>query len=310
MNKSNLADWGIKAGALALAVLIWFHAVTEHPYEKKIDIRLKVQDPPSDPSSEKTIVANLLPEQVKVLVSGQGKDLLRLNEDDFLLRVTPEGGPGSVRSYSLTPADIEDRIADSDVQFEEVLEPKEIEIVLDRWAERTVPVIPLVELEIAEAYTQVGAMSIEPEVVKISGPSVQIPGIEVIRTDSLTRKNIQEDIEEKLWLSNPPGMRLQVDPPHVTLKVDVQILVENDIVDVPVQIRHTRGVDIIPEPAQVKVKVKGGVDIIANLDAQKDLDLYVDYRDYDGQSLLVLAAEDSLFEIREIVPAKVNLVKR
>ena len=69
-------------------------------------------------------------------------------------------------------------------------------------------------------------------------------------------------------------------------------------------------INIIPEPAQVKVKVKGGVDIIANLDPEKDLELYVDYRDYDGQSLLVLAAEDSLFEIREIVPSKVNLVEQ
>ena len=310
MKKNNLADLGIKAGALALAVLLWFHAVTEHPYEKKVNIRLKVQDPPSDPSSEKTIVANLLPDHVKVLISGQGKDLLRLNSDDFLLRVEPEGDPGSVRTYRLTPADIEDRIAELDVQIVEILEPKEIEIVLDKRAERKVQVIPFVELEIAEAYTQVGGIRIEPNEVEISGPSIQITKVEFIRTDSLIRKNIREDIEEKLWLSKPRGMRLDVDPPHVTLKVDVQILAENDIIDVPVQVRHTRGVNIIPEPAQVKVKVKGGVDIIANLDPEKDLDLYVDYRDYDGQSLLVLAAEDSLFEIREIDPSKVNLVER
>ena len=131
-----------------------------------------------------------------------------------------------------------------------------------------------------------------------------------LRFTPLTRKNIQEDIEEKLWLSKPQDMRLEVDPPHVILKVDVQILVENDIVGVPVQIRHTRGINIIPEPAQVKVKVKGGVDIIANLDPEKDLDLYIDYRDYDGQSLLVLAVEDSLFEIREILPSKVNLIEQ
>ena len=71
-------------------------------------------------------------------------------------------------------------------------------------------------------------MSFEPEEVKISGPSTQIPKIEFIRTDSLTRKNSQEDIEEKLWLRKPPGMRLEIDPPHVILKVDIQILVEND----------------------------------------------------------------------------------
>jgi YbbR domain-containing protein len=215
-----------------------------------------------------------------------------------------------VRSYRLTPANVENSTAGLDVQIEEILDPKEIEIVLDRRAERRVEVIPLVELEIAEAYAQVGGISIEPRKVEISGPSTQIHRVEFIETDSLHLRNVREDIEEKLRLRAPDGMRLDLTPTHVTLEVDVQILAENDIADVPVQVRHARGRSVIPEPAQVKVTVKGGVDIIANLDPEKDLDLYVDYRDFDGQSLLVLAAHDSLFEIREIVPPQVDLVER
>ena len=309
MDKKDFADWGIKAGALALAMLLWFHAVTEHPYEKKVDIRLKVEDPPSEPFSEEIIVANLLRDHVKVLVSGNGKDLLRFNSDGFLLRVQPEGEAGSVLSYRLTPADVENRIAELDVQIAEILDPKEIEIVLGRRAERIVQVIPFVELEIAKGYTQIGGVRIEPKEVEISGPSTQILKVEAIATDSLLKRNVREYIKEKLLLHKPPGMRLKLSPEYVMVEVDIQILVEDDFAHIPVRVRHKGGHSVLPVPARVQVTVKGGFGIITNLDPEKDLALYVDYRDYDGKSLPVVAEEDSLFEIIKIIPPEVNLVE-
>ena len=309
MDKKDFADWGIKAGALALAMLLWFHAVTEHPYEKKVDIRLKVEDPPSEPFSEEIIVANLLRDHVKVLVSGNGKDLLRFNSDGFLLRVQPEGEAGSVLSYRLTPADVENRIAELDVQIAEILDPKEIEIVLGRRAERIVQVIPFVELEIAKGYTQIGGVRIEPKEVEISGPSTQILKVEAIATDSLLKRNVREYIKEKLLLHKPPGMRLKLSPEYVMVEVDIQILVEDDFAHIPVRVRHKGGRSVLPVPAQVQVIVKGGFGIITNLDPEKDLALYVDHRDYDGKSLPVVAEEDSLFEIIKIIPPEVNLVE-
>ena len=308
--KINLGDWGIKAGALALAGLLWFHAATEYYYEKEVDIRLQVEDPSSDPSSEQIVVANFLPARVRVRVSGRGKDLLRLNGDDFLLHIQPEGSPESVRSYRLMPANVERRAADLDVQITEVLEPKEITIALDRKVKRRVEVIPFVELEVAEAYTQVGNLRIEPREVEVAGPQSQVHSVDFIKTDSLMRKDVREDIEYRLPLRKPRGMRLELNPDYVTLKVDIQILAEDDIFNVPIKIRHARGRSVIPEPSLVQVKVRGGVDIVANLDQEKDLDLYVDYREYDGGSLSVRAVQDSLFEIIGIIPSEVNLVVR
>jgi len=311
VKKSNLGDWGIRVGALALAFFLWFHAVTEHLYEREIDIRLQMEDPPpSDPPSREVIVASLPPTHVRVLVSGRGKDLLQLNGDGFLLRIKSEGSAGSVRTYRLTPGHVENRTTDREVKIEEIIAPKEIEISLDWRVEREVWVKPLVELEVAEAYIQVGDMGIEPQKIKIAGPSKQMRKIEFIRTDSLDLKGLREDVDYQLALQKPGGIRIDLHPTRVRVKVDIQILAEDDIAHVPVKVRHVAGGNVVPEPSRVQVKVRGGVDVIANLDPEEDLELFVDYRDFIGENLPIRAEENSSFEIVGIVPAQVSLIER
>jgi len=106
----------------------------------------------------------------------------------------------------------------------------------------------------------------------------------------------------------PDRTRLDITPDRVSVRADIQALAEDDIDDVPVAIRHGRGKSVVTEPARVSVKVKGAVGIIASLN-REDLQLYVDYRDFSGGALRVLAAVDSLIEIRRIDPPEVTLVE-
>ena len=99
-------------GALVLACFLWLHAVTERLYERAFDIRLQVEDPPD----REVVVASLVPERVRILVSGRGKKLLQIDDDSFVLRLRPEGKAGSVHSYRLTPALVENKRADLEVK--------------------------------------------------------------------------------------------------------------------------------------------------------------------------------------------------
>ena len=131
----KIGDWGIKAGAIVLAVFLWFHAITEQRYETETDVRLLVEDPPPSVGVEdEMIVASEIPSIVRVLATGRGKDLLLLDDDAFVLRIKVEA---NTRTYRLLPAQIEKRAPDLDVQISEIIDPKEIEIVLDRKMERT-----------------------------------------------------------------------------------------------------------------------------------------------------------------------------
>ena len=136
--------------------------MTEHIYEREIDARLQVEDPSSPSLQErKVIVASLPPPQVRVSVSGKGRDLLQLVGEELLVRLKPEGRAGSVRTYRLTPDLVENRVAQLGVKVEQIIAPKDIEIALDWRAEREVPVKPSVELSIAEHYIQVGETRID-----------------------------------------------------------------------------------------------------------------------------------------------------
>ena len=309
MAKSNVADWAIKAGAVVLAVLLWFHAITEHTYESRIEIPLRVEDPDSESTRFETIVANQTPPWVTVLVSGKGKDLLQLDPTDLLATLHPEGPPGSTRPYRIGPDNVELKSPELNVVVEEVIDPLEIQIELDRRASKIVPVTPRLYLEVANAHTRVGGIRSEPKTVSISGPSKKLRTIQHIETDSLVRRNVVESVDETVGLSKPEAVRIDVTPAQVTLRAEVQALAEDDLQGVPVTIRHARGKTVTTEPASVSVKVKGAVSVIANIDLDRDLELYVDYRDFSGSSLRILAAVDTLIEITQIDPPEVTLVE-
>ena len=295
---------------MALAVLLWFHAVTEHQYDRELEIPLKVEDPTSESADQQLMVANSVPTHVTALVSGHGKQLLRLSSEDLLLRLRPDGSVGSARSYRLLPTDVEMGTSELGVQVKNIVNPREVQILLDHRDHKSVEVRPVVRIEVAEAYTQIGDIVIEPEQVEISGPSGQLEELEFIVTDSLSRTNVTEEIDEPLFLATPRGTRLEVTPASVRVRVDVQALAENDIDNVPIEVRHARGVGVAAQPSTARVKVKGGLNVIASLNPQKDLTLYVDYRDYDGQSLPVLVAGDNRFEVIQVVPAEIELIER
>jgi YbbR domain-containing protein len=309
--KRNFGDWLVKGGACALAILLWFHAVTEHTYQKEIDIRLQVEGVPADLSADDLMVANLLPGRVRVLVSGRGKDLLSLKEEDFFLRVQPRGtSPGSVYSYRLSPDQVENLAAGADVQVRKIVEPREIEVEIDRRGERLVEVEAALSLEIAEAYRQIGRIRIEPPQVRLAGPSRRLKNVRAVRTDSVALREVRDDVDLEVGLRLPEGGRFEVSPAQVRLRVEVQELAENSIAEVPVRVHNAGGRNAQLEPARVRVRVRGGADIVGRLRPEQ-IYLFADCRDASaGEGIRVQVRPDTLFEVIALEPSRVVVAGR
>ena len=302
----KIGDWGIKAGAIVLAVFLWFHAITEQRYEMETEVRLLVEDPPPSVGVEnEMIVASEIPSTVRVLATGRGKDLLLLDDDAFVLRIKVEG---NTRTYRLLPAQIEKRATDLDVQISEIIDPKEIEIVLDRKMERDVPVRAALQLEVTEAHLLVGPVFTEPLFVRVIGPQAQVEKLDYIATDSVKLQEISEEVDLVSPLRHPERTRLVLSPGSVRIRADIQILAEDDLSGVPIKMRNGGNVQLRPDPAIARVKVRGGVDVIAQLDPIKDIELYVDYAEFQGDSLPIRNAEAPFFDVLSITPSEVNLV--
>ena len=76
------------------------------------------------------------------------------------------------------------------------------------------------------------------------------------------------------------------------------------------QVHNGLGRNIQLEPAKVRVRVRGGADIIGGLKAEQ-IYLYVDGREESpGGGLGVQAGPDSMFEVIAIEPSRVEIAGR
>jgi len=309
----KIGDWGIRVGAVLLACFLWFHAVTEHTYTREVNIRLIVENPPlvNTSSNRSIIIANKVPERILVQVKGHGKDVLLVEEEDFVLRLRTEGEVNSRRTYRFQLDQIEKRDAELDVQVEEIIAPSELEVHFDLRVERTLPVVHNIDVQVAPAHVLVGPLSIEPSHVSIVGPRSIVDTIKSVTTDTLRLDNVSEDVDQEVPLSTGADNLWTLGQPSVRVRADVQILADNDMAGVPVEIRNADGRRLRADPEFVMVKVRGGVDVVSNLNPQEDLDLYVNYVPFQEESYPVLNPDvDAPFEILEITPSQVNLVSR
>ena len=313
MNRQRFGDHGVSLGAVLLACLVWFYAATELTYRAEIDIPLQVGDPPPTREGVPIIVANPVPDRVTVLVSGNGMDILLLEDDAFQLRVQPPvGRQGTRRRFRLVPEQVVAKY-DLAVRVEEIVEPKEVEVVMDRLVEADLPVRPLVELQIADSYVQVGPVEVTPGTVRVSGPALQVGALHELRTDSLVQSGVRQDVTASLPVPLPEDSRIDLSTDRVTVTVDIQELAEYDIANVPVRVPGFGGRGLAARPSLVTVRVRGGADVIGRLDPETDIELFAGIRGRTpaaGEVVSVVPGAAESFEILETVPEYVTLVRR
>ena len=314
MTRQQLGDLGVKLGAVLLACAVWLYAATELTYRAEVEIGLQVADPPAARDGTPIIVSNPVPDRVVVVVSGSGKDILLLEEDALLLRVQPPvGRRGARRKFRLVPEQVVGK-TDLPVRVEEIVEPKEVEVVMDELVEADLPVKALVDVRVADSYTRVGPVEVSPGTVLVSGPASQVGELTVLHTDSLVRSGVRRDVTATLPIPLPAGSRIEMSSARVTVRVDVQELAEYDIANVPVRVpRSARRRPLAAQPSRVTVRVRGGADVIGRLDPESDINVFAGVEGGSpvaGEVVRVTPGETVNFEIREIVPEFVTLVRR
>ena len=303
----------MRLGAVLLACFVWLYAAMELTYRTQLDVRLQVADPPPARDGTPIVVANPVPEWASVVISGRGKDILLLEEDAFLVRVQPPvGRQGARPKFRLMPQHVVSK-TDLPVKVEEIVAPKEVEVEMDKLVEANLPVRALIDVQVAESYTQVGPVEVTPGTILVSGPASQVGALYVLHTDSLARSGVRRDIAARLPILLPEGSRLEMSSDHVTVRVEVQELAEYDIANVPVRISGEGVGPLAVRPSRVTVRVRGGADIIGSLDPESDIDLFADIQGGSrvaGTVVGIAPGPTRNFEIREITPEFVTLVRR
>ena len=311
----SLQKIGIRLGAISLASLLWIFVISENIYLMVVDMPVEARNLPAQHALKEEV-----PEYAKVRLRGTGRslfktillsrfipgfklvlDLERISEEyDFILNDYFERYPQKVSIPS-----------NFDVSYVEVIYPKSIHISLDEYKEKTVLVVPKIQITTAPGFAIVGKPVISPNKVKIAGSRNIVETISFVETISDTLINSNLPISINLLLKSERGELLEYTPKVVSFKQSIQSISERIISEIPVQILNVKSdVQAFVSPQTVSLTVIGGSDFISNLKPE-NLIISVDFNDWNPKKQfydLNVKTPDDVISWMDLSPQNVELV--
>jgi YbbR-like protein len=205
---------GLKLLALAIALLAWFalsgqrrERISERSYRIPLSL---VNVPPQ------TMVASPLPGGVEVRVRGPFTALRQLQPERLEAVIDLLNGRPGERVHRFAPEDIN---VPPEVEVL-AISPGEVRVVLDRIAERLLPVVPALTGDTA-AGVQVIDVTVEPRIARVVGPATSIEKMTGVSTEPVSLANRSATFSATTTaLPNVPGVRVREGQVvHVTVRM-------------------------------------------------------------------------------------------
>ena len=273
-------------GAFGLALLLWIFVVSENEYSMVMDLPIEARNLNVQKAHREEV-----PSIASVRLKGTGRDLFKAfllkqyagfklvldlegisQEYEFILNEYFKKYPQKIvlpSNYNLT--------------YVEVVYPNRIQISLDEYQTKTVPVISEITLKPAPGHIRVGEIRIKPLEIEIRGPKEDLVLINHVKTVSDTLKEITIPLKRRIRLESH-GRLIEYSDNEVVLDVDIQEISERIIVDVPVSVINARkGHRVFLSPQTVSLTVIGGVQRIGQLKPE-EIQVIINYNDWNDQT--------------------------
>lgn len=181
--------------ALILALCLWFLVNLSRTYVLNINLPIELGNMPEDRA-----LAEDLPGFATVSVQAEGWKLINLYNNPP--QVFVDVANGEVNLYDQVQQQMN---AVPDIEVQKV-QPLILSLDLEERVSKTVPVNINVEVRFGEQYNFVGDPSITPDSVTISGAATLVEEINFWETDSVTLRNVRDDISTSVPLMQPPSL--------------------------------------------------------------------------------------------------------
>ncbi len=202
-----LRHWPLKIAALALSVILWVMVTLEKSDTRLVAVQLDLALAPG------MAPAQGLP-PLKAIVAGPRRELIKLSAPLVLRAAIPESGAGARQRLTISPADVQVP-GNVKVTVQDV-EPREVEIVLDRRAEKSVAVRALVEPD--SGYILDGPLMVAPATVRVTGARSVLNALDTLTTEPLDLRGVPGGAFERSVAVDTAGRAfLEMVPASVTL---------------------------------------------------------------------------------------------
>ena len=302
------------AYSFVIAFVFWFFIKSEDTYTVNLDIPLVARN-----LQEQKTYKEEVPESIFVTLKGTGRSFIWLRVfnnfygDDFkavidLSSITDEYNFELDSYYKENPEKIV-LPSSLDLQFVEVLNPRNVQIKLQRYMVKKVPI----ESQIL-VYTEPGYISLgeqfSPDSISIGGPEEAVNQIDFVFTEKDTLIDLVASINGNWSILNPNKL-ISFDPKKVDALIDVQPISETIITGIPVElINKPSDINVFVNPATVSLTIVGGLNQITNI-FPEDIDVIIDFDLWNSEKqfyLPTIKLPDYLIEWKDLSPNNLEIL--
>lgn len=201
-----LRNWPLKLAALVLSLLVWVLVSAEETTSELVGVQLDLALPPTV-----ALAAPLPP--VRALVSGPGREILKLYATPLVIRAAPPANPGARWRLEIAPSDVAVTPAAA-VSILDV-QPREVLIELERLARRSLPVA--LRGPAPGTGVTLDSLALTPALVEVSGPRARVAELDSVATESLDVRDAGP-FERRLAVDTTAYPLLRFEPRTVLVK--------------------------------------------------------------------------------------------
>jgi len=195
---------GLKIASLLLALLFYAHVITDQQRESRITVGVSLSG-----LADTLAVVGSPPTKVNVKVRGKWKDLIRLELTNTSLSIDLAGAVPGRFQRTISVEDVRERAIPAEISksldVTEVVDPRTIDVTIERKRERSVLVAPRVIGTAPSGYTIDGPAEVEPDSARVEGPASTVAELDTVYTLPVDITGEREKIQRQVPLDLGQG---------------------------------------------------------------------------------------------------------
>ena len=197
-----------------------------------------------------------------------------------------------------------------DLEFVEVISPRNIKINLDQYLVKKVPIMSEIMVTTSAGYIQVGEV-FSPDSISIGGPQEIVDTIDFVKTQKDTLVDLVSSVESEFLIINPDRV-VDFDPKKVKGFINIQPISETIVTGIPVKlINKPNDINVFVNPATVSLTIVGGLDQIAKI-GSTDIEVLINFEKSWSADKQFYSPEvkipDSILEWKDLSPNNLEIL--
>ena len=300
--------------SFVIAFIFWFFIKSEDTYSVTTSIPLVARN-----LQEQKTYKEEVPESIIVTLKGSGRAFIWLRFfDNFyedykavidLSSIADEYNFELDQYYKNNPEKIV-LPTSLDLEFVEVISPRNIKINLDQYLVKKVPIMSEITVTTSAGFIQVGEV-FSPDSISIGGPQEIVDTIDFVKTQKDTLVDLVSSVESEFLIINPDRV-VDFDPKKVKGFINIQPISETIVTGIPVKlINKPNDINVFVNPATVSLTIVGGLDQIAKI-GSTDIEVLINFEKSWSPDKQFYSPEvkipDSILEWKDLSPNNLEIL--